>query len=80
MWCTRATSPTRPTPTAERQRLVDEWTMGHEPWGAAGLMNLDEIIDPADTRRWLLESVRRFPVVPPAPGQTKTLASWPTCV
>ena len=67
-------------PDAERQRLVDEWTMGHEPWGAAGLMNLDEIIDPADTRRWLLESVRRFPVVPPAPGQTKTLASWPTCV
>ena len=54
--------------------------MGHEPWGAAGLMNLDEIIDPAETRRWLLESVRRFPVVPPPPGQTKTLASWPTCV
>ena len=67
-------------PDAERQRLVDDWTMGHEPWGAAGLMNLDEIIDPADTRRWLLESVRRFPVVPPPAGQTKTLASWPTCV
>ena len=42
-------------PTTERQRLIDEWTLGHEPWGAAGIMNLDEIIDPADTRRWLLE-------------------------
>ena len=67
-------------PEAERQRRIAEWTLGHEPWGAAGLMNLDEIIDPADTRRWLLESVQRFTVQPPAHGQTKELASWPTCV
>ncbi len=67
-------------PEAERQRLIDEWTLGHEPWGAAGIMNLDEIIDPADTRRWLLESLQRFPVRPPRRGDTKELASWPTCV
>lgn len=67
-------------PDAERQRLVDEWTRGHEPWGAAGIMSLDEIIDPADTRRWLLESIQRFPVTPPRRGETKELASWPTCV
>ena len=67
-------------PDAERQRLIDEWTLGHEPFGAAGIMNLDEIIDPADTRRWLLEAVQRFPAQPPPPGETKTLASWPTCV
>ena len=67
-------------PDTERQRLIDEWTLGHEPYGAAGIMNLDEIIDPADTRRWLLEAVQRFPAAPPPHGQTKTLASWPTCV
>lgn len=67
-------------PDAERQRLIDEWTLGHEPWGAAGIMNLDEIIDPADTRRWLLEAVQRFPVTPPPHGETRELASWPTCV
>lgn len=67
-------------PDHERQRLIDEWTLGHEPWGAAGLMNLDEIIDPADTRRWLLEAVQRFPVTPPRRGETKELATWPTCV
>lgn len=67
-------------PDLERQRLIDEWTLGHEPWGAAGIMNLDEIIDPADTRRWLMEAVQRFPVTPPRRGETKELASWPTCV
>ena len=67
-------------PDAERQRRIDEWTLGHEPWGAAGIMNLDEIIDPADTRRWLLESVRRFPIAPPPQGQVKELATWPTCL
>ena len=67
-------------PDATRQRLIDEWTLGHEPWGAAGIMNLDEIIDPADTRRWLLESIQRFPVTPPRRGETRELASWPTCV
>ncbi len=67
-------------PDVERQRLIDEWTLGHEPWGAAGIMNLDEIIDPADTRRWLLEAVQRFPVTPPRRGETKELATWPTCV
>ncbi len=65
---------------AERQHLIDQWTLGHEPWGAAGIMNLDEIIDPADTRRWLLEAVQRFPITPPRRGETKELASWPTCV
>ncbi len=67
-------------PDAERQRLIDEWTLGHEPWGAAAVMNLDEIIDPAETRRWLLEAVQRFPAAPPPAGQTKTLAAWPTCI
>ncbi len=63
-----------------RQDKINEWTLGHEPWGAAGLMNLDEIIDPADTRQWLAEAIQRFQVTPPQTGQTKELASWPTCL
>lgn len=66
-------------PDAERRRLIDEWSLDQDPFGAAGIMNLDEIIDPADTRRVLLEAVRRHPVTPPRRGETRPLAHWPTC-
>ena len=65
---------------AIRQEKIQEWTLGHEPWGAAGIMNLDEIIDPAQTRQWLTEAIHRFQVHPPPHGQTKELSSWPTCL
>ena len=65
---------------AIRGQKIQEWTLGHEPWGAAGIMNLDEIIDPAQTRQWLTEALHRFQVHPPQQGQTKELASWPTCL
>ena len=67
-------------PDQVRQQYINEWTLGHEPWGAANIMNLDEIIDPADTRQWLTEAIHRFKVSPPPQGTTKELASWPTCV
>ena len=66
-------------PAGERERLAGEWAADVEPYGAAGIMNLDEIIDPADTRAVLVEAIRRFEVQPPPKGQLKPLASWPTC-
>ena len=66
-------------PDAERARLIAEWAGGQAPDGAAGIMNIDEIIDPAETRPFLLRCLEMFPVEPPPRGQLKPLAYWPTC-
>ena len=66
-------------PEAMHARLVADWSLEHEPFGAAGIMNLDEIIDPADTRAILRDAVLRHEVTPPPRGQPRPLAYWPTC-
>ena len=48
--------------------------------GAAGVMAVDEIIDPAETRAWLRQYVDRLRIEVPPPGQVKPLAYWPTCL
>lgn len=50
-----------------------------DPYGAAGLMNVDEIIDPADTRAVLAGALGRLDGRPSARGWERPLASWPTC-
>ncbi|HST41668.1 MAG TPA: carboxyl transferase domain-containing protein [Conexibacter sp.] len=50
-----------------------------DPYGAAGLMNIDEIIDPADTRAVLARALGRLDGRPLARGWERPLASWPTC-
>lgn len=64
---------------AERKALVAEVADATSPYEAAGTMRIDEIIDPADTRRILAEDLGRLAgrAVPP-PG-ARILASWPTC-
>lgn len=66
-------------PDAERARLIGEWTRDTGPEGAAGTMEIDEIIDPADTRVWLATHLDRLRIQPPPWGQRKPLAWWPTC-
>ena len=66
-------------PEAERARLIGEWTRDTGPEGAAGSMEVDEIIAPADTRRWLATHLDRLRIQPPPWGQRKPLAWWPTC-
>ncbi len=66
-------------PDAARQRLIDEWSLEQDPFGAASNMALDEIIDPADTRRVLVDAVRRHPITPAPRDQPRPLAYWPTC-
>jgi acetyl-CoA carboxylase carboxyltransferase component len=63
----------------ERRRLASEVGEATSPYEAAGTMRIDEIIDPAETRRVLagdLATLARRPL--PAPG-ARTLASWPSC-
>ena len=66
-------------PAAERARLVEEWSKDTDPYGAAGIMNLDEVIDPADTRNVLIRALEETDRPAPARGYRKPLASWPTC-
>ncbi len=66
-------------PQAERQRMIEEWSQDTGPEGAAGIMQIDEIIDPADTRCWLRTEIDRLHIQPPPWGQPKPLAFWPTC-
>lgn len=66
-------------PEAERQRLIEEWSLDTGPDGAAGSMAVDEIIDPAETRAWLRRHVDRFRLEPGTRDRPKPLAYWPTC-
>ena len=50
-----------------------------DPFHGAGIMKIDEIIDPADTRGVLARALGRFAHRPFEPGADRPLASWPTC-
>ncbi|MFN8559944.1 MAG: carboxyl transferase domain-containing protein, partial [Dehalococcoidia bacterium] len=69
-----------PNGDEERARLIAEWSGGAEPYGAAGIMALDEIIDPAETRPFLIRALEKLAVPPPPRGYLKPLQSWPTCL
>ena len=63
----------------ERQRLIAEIGEATSPYEAAGTMRIDEVIDPAHTRRVLADDLgrlanRRVPQLSERP-----LSYWPTC-
>ncbi|WP_027006707.1 acyl-CoA carboxylase subunit beta [Conexibacter woesei] len=62
-----------------REAAMDYMSADIDPYGAAGLMKVDEIIDPADTRPTLSRSLNRLSNRPVANGSTRPLAAWPTC-
>lgn len=65
---------------AATQRLVESLHANTDPYGAAGLMKVDEIIDPADTRAVLARALGRLEGrTADAPPWQRPLASWPTC-
>ena len=64
---------------AERARLIEEWSVDTGPYGAAGIMEIDEVIDPAETRAWLRRHMDYLKIDPPPRGERKPLAWWPTC-
>ncbi|MCW2954664.1 MAG: hypothetical protein JWQ48_3834, partial [Conexibacter sp.] len=49
------------------------------PYGAAGSLHVDEVIDPAETRAVLARALARLEGRPVAEGWRRPLASWPTC-
>lgn len=66
-------------PGGERAKLIAEWASDTGPEGAAGIMEIDEIIDPAETRAWLRRELDRLRIEVPRWGERKPLAYWPTC-
>ncbi len=64
---------------AERLRLVAEIGEATSPYEAAGTMRIDEIIDPADTRRILADDLAMLANRPVPPPEARILANWPTC-
>jgi acetyl-CoA carboxylase carboxyltransferase component len=64
---------------ARRQQRAEELAADIDPFGAAGLMNLDEIIEPDETRDVLLSALARVARRPFRPGSDGVLATWPMC-
>lgn len=67
-------------PDAERKAMVDEWSKDTHPYGAAAIMNVDEVIDPAETRAVLIRALEECDRPAPPESYRKPLASWPTCI
>jgi acetyl-CoA carboxylase carboxyltransferase component len=67
-------------PEGERAALIAEWSKDTAPYGAAGIMNVDEIIDPAETRAVLVRALAECDRPAPPAEYRKPLASWPTCL
>ena len=66
-------------PEAEKKKVLQEWTEGSTPWDAAGLYGIHDIIDPEDTRKFIVQTLEmlrgnRDKVI----GEHK-LQNWPVC-
>lgn len=64
---------------AERLKIVQEVGEATNPYDAAGVMLIDEMIDPADTRRVLAEDLDLLANRHVPPPEERNLAYWPTC-
>jgi len=66
-------------PEAARRAAIEEMRLGSRPWAAAGKGYLDDVIEPKDTRRMLIEC---FALARGKNGKNamsqRRLANWPT--
>ena len=63
----------------ERQRLAAAVAEGTSPYEAAGVLRVDEVIDPAETRRVLADDLARLAHRRVPPPEARILAGWPSC-
>ncbi len=62
----------------EQARLIAEIADATSPYEAAGTLRIDEVIDPADTRRVLVEDLRQLEGRRVPPPEERALSYWPT--
>ena len=60
-------------------QLAEQVAENTDPYGAAGLMKIDEIIEPNETRARLTAALRRSAGRRMVAPEDRPLASWPTC-
>ncbi len=58
---------------AEYQRLVDRMYEHGSAINAATAFEIDEVIDPADTRHWIMTALRSVPTTPPRTGKKRPM-------
>jgi acetyl-CoA carboxylase carboxyltransferase component len=64
---------------AERDRLTAELAEATSPYDAAGVLLIDEVIDPALTRQVLADDLARLSTRQPPPPEHRPLSYWSTC-
>ena len=65
-------------PEVEREKLIREMEYGNAPWGAASTGWLDDVLDPCDTRKWIIDCLEIMHGRKNGFISEKTLQSWPT--
>ncbi len=65
-------------PEKERRKAIEEMRLASAPWQAAGLGYLDDVIDPRDTRKVIIQSLELARGKNGGMSQRR-LANWPTC-
>ena len=80
-WRTRAPEAIADPDERERERraLVDRVAEATSPYEAAGMMRVDEIIDPATTRAVLAADLARLSTRRVPPPEQRPLSYWSTC-
>ncbi|MFP2932394.1 carboxyl transferase domain-containing protein [Pyxidicoccus sp. 3LG] len=64
---------------AQLQAVAGRIASATDPYGAATIMGLDEVIAPEDTRAVLVRQLRLHAEAPFQPGDLRPLSTWPTC-
>ncbi len=65
-------------PEAEKKRVREEWMKESAPWGAAGLYGAHDIIDPKDTRRFIVQALDMLRGSREKVISQHGLQNWPT--
>ena len=64
-------------PEAERQKYIREMELGSAPWAAAGVGLLEDVIDPCDTRKYIIDCLEIMHSRRNGFMSLKQLQSWP---
>jgi acetyl-CoA carboxylase carboxyltransferase component len=64
-------------PEAERQKYIREMELGSAPWAAASVGLLEDVIDPRDTRKYIIDSLEIMHSRRNGFISLKQLQSWP---
>jgi len=67
-----------PDPEAEKERVREEWEVASAPWGAAGLYGVHDIIDPRDTRKFIVQALDMLRGSRETVVSKYRLQNWPT--